>query len=558
MQATVDADKAKIFESILEKNRVAYLAIAHTDNTGDHVTYILKDDPATRERYKNVQVDMEYAHNNQKEMTPDAFRRAYLGKDIATIDNLTRAEIVAVRHVAKHYNVQYTVVSGDKPNTYAVVASDKQMLHNMMRDVAYNISRSDYKTEITQYANIKDAFLQRVSYATKDKPLYIVDAKRPTNYIMVTDQECSKHHIIATKEDIPGGKTQQTFYDNKTAVYSINDKDYLMQMADTMRAPVILTAAEMGIIDHITKNGKVMLTEDVPGQMLALKDTIKDKLRDKLEQDGWRGDLKIVPTHKNLAECADMAGLVNLPRRFVDIVAEAEIPGVTIAGQDICYPARSDAENQIKALTQAHLYDGLSDLAKVEAKYYYSGAGNLILDQLPRTPQYILNADAPGYAIANDRDGLTIMHNGMIAAKYRRDSKTFAQDANKLLLSISHPAVLSVADMQSAHKMDIVSSHLPDQVKNSALDQLRTREAQEKVALHNLTADEIADMTLSDRQQAAMDFCDDRGYHITSSICEGDVEHDLSNRTLERGIRMPDEDEPEIAKPKTIEADYER
>ena len=495
LQTVVSLDRVELMTELLKKNHIAFLTTTSVNPvTGEQqYVFVMKNTQNTINAFNEVQKEFQIILDaDKRELNPDTFFELHKNNSIGIVDSVSKAEVLAFRNVAKHYDFKFAITSGRTEGTFAIYCSEKEQLNNAMLDVAYNMVSDrgeEYVSELNTYANNIDSWSMKIHNIADGDVLYIVDANDPRHFISVNKDEYMTHSINIQKERIPGGQTREILADTMYKAYSVERKEELIHSINLMKHPVYISQQEFNLVEKLSKNGEAILAEDFAQKYKDFKEFAKSKEVINLHR----------PVHKNAFEYASLDGYINLPKATILKLEEANIKGMTIIGNDIAFEKGATAE--IERVLEQELYKGLTPLKKREAELFYKGAGDLMLSSPPLAAQFIISAENPNFIIKNNEKGLTVYKDGQQQSFVSRDMDGFEGMANTIIGAIHYPAILTYEEMLSPNRIDLIKAHMPSEVKNVAIDYLKSKEAREKIELHSNNKD----VKLNDRQKAALE-----------------------------------------------------
>ena len=523
IQTCVSMDRVDLMAELLKKEHVSYLCVNNTDpQTGENnYIFIMKDTVAVRDSFKVVQNEFQIRLDTEKkELSPQSFISLYKEQNIGTLDNLTPEEVIAFRHVSKHYDMHYTVVLGEKRGTHCIYCSNPRMLKEAMMDVSYNFSQRkghEYETALHNHVASIQNLKERALHVPQGETLYVVDAKDPRHFISITSKNFTSHSVNLETERLPGGIEREVLADTMHKTYDINKTDELFTMVKNLKTPVFLSEKDLGLVDGIAKSGEAILVPDYADKYEKLKESLKRS----------QSILVREPIHKNALEYQEMEGYVHLPKDVIRTLEQMELKDVVIVHNDIAFPKAKQQE--IDGILEALLYLDMKPLERREAELFYRGAGDLLVSKAPAEPQYILNPDNPSHVIKNDDKGLTVFIDGKQDMFIARDTPNFPTTAIAIFEGIKYPVILSEAEMLSEQKMTLIEYRTYNNVDNEALCALRFEESLEKQELHMEHPEKYGD--LSKAQKEALERS--KKYEIDEKTMDAKQEKGLLDKKME-------------------------
>lgn len=477
------------FADLLRGRKVPYTAVDVTDPVSKetNVMFVFRDSDDAKVR---VAVDnyKRYLDGQRHELDNSTFLEANEHTGYFTLDNLSAEELTLFRAKSINYNIDFTAMPGEKMGTYKILANNKNYLAKAYAEVLYDTVGPEGQKFLEkmkeQTASRAEFYADAMNKSKGKTPVYIVDAKNPYHIVSLCDGGYSIHRIKIESEELPDGTEQKVAIDARhRRIAEVGPG--LVSEIERMKQPVYATPE---YIEQETADGTAIVNQEL----------IDEEYRKKLEEAYAKNnenekplilrrpkrdqDRHYEPSRDGLRMRQGLSYL------SITALQAAAIPGVVIAGKDICYPKA--AENSVIEVMKQTEYKDLNALEIAERELTKQGRGyGHLFNCSPGKEYFLCSKEKPKRTYLHITEhGMEFIEDGKVISTAPPRSMQATALVAKFSQKYPECAFLTPQELSDSRLNIIMDSKLKAWEENQALQMLKQLDKDEKEDLLNAAA----------------------------------------------------------------------
>lgn len=543
----VPSEYAPVFEAILKSQGIPYIAMDSGKGEDRHRIYITrdKDNGALEDVWRQFRMEMNVGMN---ELSVSQFIKENQGQDIRRSKGYDLVETeVFRRKIAEHGGAFAVTESDEERGKYDVMylPRDQEEVDHALRDMQYELSGDpgrEYRDTLEKDIRGRIRFEQNLN-PKRGETLYIVDSENPNNFISVTATGFAVHSLKLSQETLKSGKKQEIVTDPDVVLSNLFDRERIMNYAEGLKKPVILTEKEMPIVKGIAPDGSAII---------AKQDDFRAFFRKFREQLSLREDAYDGLSMRVTEKIGKTYTLSHIPgakmAELYEAFSEAGLSGRTaVVGDSIAYTEKD--RKQINRILDSVLYSDMTELEKTENRLYYEGCGNIELEN-PASVRYLVSARDPQFVIRIKPEGMDILRNGALEREIPRGDEQYGTLLMRMIDSMKEPVVMTEEEIAASkeEKTEIINSRRRINQKTEALDYLEDVDNSKKTEIHGILNQSEA-RHLDARQQEAV------RRHLSHETTDTYVDRTFMEKIMDKDLskKLRQENHVTESKDRTVE-----
>ncbi len=514
----VPKEREEQLAKCLEEYRVPFSRMNVKDENGkNHSLFVIRDidKPSVDLAWKRFSI---ISMEGLNQVTPGEFADLAQGQDVEVRHGLTREEMEVFRQKMAGRSGTYAFLEGEKGFDLYSLKKDHDSVDKSIKDMAYDLAGEtgdQYRAQLKEDIQKRDEFLKNA--VPEEGIVYVVDAKAPNNFLVVTKDGFSTHAIDKTQKGLKD-------IDGKTHI----GHDNLLLYTQDLKAPVILR--DFSLIEGFTRDGKAVLSPGFEESYNSVKAELSG-------MESFHGIRDKRTERKDRILTLDGLSSEQISKVYLAVKEEGLKDEVVVMQDSVAYP--ESLKDRVEPMLDKALYEDMSPLEKMQEELRLEGRGLLLTSAIleEKDAVYLIDAAAgrQNAVFKIDEKGMDVIDKGETIGHVDCMSSDFEKQLTAFYEAMKEPVVLTKDEMEgdkTLRNQAITEKLHPESEAKDFLEHGDSRKKEELYAHHDMNDPKIERM--DSRQREALRYsCT---LETTNITLDRDTGHTLSHSTQSHTI----------------------